>query len=267
MKYIALAAALFGSVPVTAHDFWVQPAHFRLGSPATTALTFQVGHGSEHQRSQIRAGRIMRFAALAPDGAITDLRGALHIGDDSDADLKLEGEGAHIVVLETDDHAQSHLPGGRYDAYLIEEGLTPISQLRARMHRADTEGSESYRRNAKAIVQVGPAGAQIQATKPVGLPLEIVPERSPYASPPATRLPVRVLLHGQPLAGALVKLTDLDHDAAPVETHRTDPGGRVEFALPAKGIWQLNVVWSEPQPKGADTEYLTTFASLTFGFR
>jgi uncharacterized GH25 family protein len=262
-----LALALLVASPAAAHDFWIQPGQFRLDRPGSTTLTLQVGHGAEHQRSQIRAGRIMRLAVIAPDGGERDLRTALHIGDDSDAAFGLTGGGAHVLVLETDDHAQSRLPASRYNAYLAEEGLTPVALARTQAHRNGAEGSETYRRAAKAIIQVGQGGDQGQATRPFGLPLEIVPERSPYALPRAANLPLRVLLHGRPLPGALVKLTDLDHDASPVGTTRTDTEGRAVFPLPANGLWQLNVVWSEARPQGAETEYETTFSSLTFGFR
>jgi len=267
MRYRILGLMLASASPAAAHDFWVQPTHFQLDRPGAAALTLQVGHGTEHQRSQIRAGRITRFAAVGPDGKERDLRAALHIGEDSDAGFVLEGEGAHVLALETDDRAQSHLPAARYNAYLAEEGLTPVAAAREQARRTNTEGSESYRRDAKAVVQVGRAGDQSQVIRPLGLSLEIVPERSPYAAPRGSTLPVRLLLHGQPLAGALVKLTDLDRDAVPVETHRTDASGRATFALPTSGLWQLNVVWSEPRPKDAETEYLTSFSSLTFGFR
>ena len=267
MRRSILTLALLAAAPAAAHDFWIHPAQFRLDRPGSTTLTLHVGHGGEHQRSQIRAGRIRRFSAMAPDGEEHDLRAALHIGDDSDAAFGLTGEGAHVLVLETDDHAQSHLPASRYDAYLAEEGLTPVALVRAQANRSGAEGSETYRRAAKAIIQVGQGGDQGQASRPLGLPLEIVPERSPYALPRATNLPVRVLLHGRPLSGALLKLTDLDHDASPVATTRTDAEGRAAFALPGSGVWQLNVVWSEPRPEGSETEYETTFSSLTFGFR
>ncbi len=46
-------------------------------------------------------------------------------------------------------------------------------------HRMDADGSENYRRIAKPIVRVGDAQADQQITKALGLPLEIVPERSP----------------------------------------------------------------------------------------
>ena len=267
MRRSILALALLAAAPAAAHDFWIQPAQFRLDRARLTTLTLQVGHGAEHRRSQIRAGRITRFAAIAPDGGERDLRAALHIGDDSDAAFELTGEGAHVLVLETDDHAQSHLPASRYNAYLAEEGLAPVALARAQAHRSGAEGSESYRRAAKAIIQVGKGGDHGQVTRAFGLPLEIVLERSPYALPRAPNLPVRILLHGRALPGALVKLTDLDHDASPVGTSRTDAEGRAFFPLPGSGLWQLNVVWSEARPQGAETEYETTFSSLTFGFR
>jgi len=70
-------------------------------------------------------------------------------------------------------------------------------------------------------VQVGPSGSQAQVSKPVGLPLEILPEANPYAVPRSATLPVRVIYAGRPLAGALVKLTNLNDDASPFEVHLT----------------------------------------------
>jgi len=84
-------------------------------------------------------------------------------------------------------------------------------EQRARLNQMDRDGSERYSRCAKSIVQVGPpgAGSQDHVSKPVGLPLEIVPEANPYGVPRSAALPVRVIYAGRPLAGALVKLTNL----------------------------------------------------------
>jgi uncharacterized GH25 family protein len=96
--------------------------------------------------------------------------------------------------------------------------------------------------------------------------LEIVPERDPYTLPHADALPVRVLYQGRALPGALVKLTRLEHDDAPVETHRTDAAGRAVFDIPAQGSWLLNVIWTRPLPPGDEVEFETDFASLAFGY-
>lgn len=264
----ALPAALGCVSSVAAHDFWVQPATYWLPPNATTALTLQVGHGPSRQRSPIPLGRIMRFEAIAPDGAEVDLRGSLHPGGGTDdGKLRFADPGTYMLVLETDARAQSHLPAIRFNDYLTVEGLTPALEQRQRTHRMDADGSENYSRHAKAIVQVGPAdtASQAQVTRPLGLPLEIVPELSPYMQPRPAALPVRVIYEGRPLPGALVKLTDLEHDEAPFEMHRTDANGRASFSMPGSGTWLLNVIWTKPLPDSRETDFETAFSSLSFG--
>src|SRR5208282_6128740 len=121
---------------------------------------------------------------------------------------------------------------------------------------------------AKAIVQIGPpdASSQLQVTRPLGLPLEIVPEADPYARPQPRALPIRVIYEGKFLEGALVKLTHLEDDAAPLETHMTDQMGRATFVMPTEGSWLLNVIWTRPLARSRETDFETIFSSLSFGF-
>lgn len=263
------ALLLAGAQFAHAHDFWLQPQAFWLDAPATTPFTLQVGHGAARQRSPIPMRRIERLDAIGPDGTTRDMRARLRLGGErDDGDVSFDRNGAYVLVLQTDDKAESHLPSIRFNDYLRAEGLTPALAQREQAARMEADGSESYRRVAKAIVQMGvPGGAQDAAiTKPVGLPLEIVPERNPYATPRASRLPVRVIYERHPLTGALVKLTDLANDAEPFEAHLTDADGRAEFTLPKTGAWLLNVVWTKPKPPGENTDFETVFSSLSFGF-
>ena len=252
-----------------AHDFWLQPQDFRLDAPAMMPFTLQVGHGPYRQRSPIAARRIERLDAIAADGMTHDMRSRLRLGGDhDDGDVEFEANGTYLLILQTDDRAESRLPAIRFNDYLRAEGLTPALELRERPGRTDADGSESYRRVAKAIVQIGAPddGSDATITMPVGLPLEIVPDRSPYAMPRARTLPVHVLYERRPLAGALVRLTDLGHDAEPFESHVTDGAGRAEFTLPGNGGWLLNVIWTTSKPAGENTDFETVFSSLSFGF-
>ena len=255
--------------PAWGHDFWLQPREYWLSPRLVTPLILQVGHGPYRQRSPIPPRRITRFAAVGPGGGCLDLRDRLHPGDArEDGSLVFPDPGVYVVILDTDNRAQSHLPAIRFNDYLQVEGLTPALEERQRLHRMDADGSEIYSRHAKALVRVG-SGNQVSSqwvTRPVGLPLEIVPEINPYATPRAAALPVRVLYGGQPLPGALVKLTELEHDAEPFETHRTDVSGRATFTLPNQGTWLLNVIWTRPLPKTEETDFETVFSSLSFGF-
>lgn len=267
--WVALLVGLCYAISAAAHDFWVQPNVYWLRPEAESSITLQVGHGPFRQRSPIPRTRITRFEAVAPDGTTLDFGGNLHVGDTTgDGTIRFTKPGTYVLVLETDNRAQSHLPAIRFNDYLKVEGLTPALEQRERLHRMDADGSENYSRQAKSIVQVGrpDAVSQAQVTTPVGMPLEIVPEQSPYAQSAPSMLPVRVIYEGQPLAGALVKLTHLEDDAAPLEMHLTDRTGRASFSMPKGGTWLLNVIWTRPLPSSRETDFETIFSSLSFGF-
>ena len=266
---VSALLALCCASPAHAHDFWVQPSAYWVRPASITPMTIQVGHGPSRQRSPIPLRRIIRFDVIGPNGATTDQRGKLQLGAaHKDGDIELPIAGAYMVVLQTDDLAQTHLPALRFNDYLKAEGLTPALEQRTRLQRMDADESESYSRCAKAILQAGAIAndTQMQITRPWGLPLEIVPERSPYAEPRSPTLPVLVLYQGHPLRGALVKLTRLESDATPFETHVTDISGQAVFTMPSTGTWLLNVIWTRPQPPSAETDYETIFSSLSFGF-
>jgi uncharacterized GH25 family protein len=271
LRRAALLLGLFVSTrtsPAAAHDFWLEPREYWLASGARTPVTIQVGHGPFRQRSPIPVGRITRFQAIAPDGALVELRGGLQLGQGAeDGSFRLAALGTHVLVLQTDDRAQAHLPAPRFNDYLEVEGLTPALEQRRRLHTMDANGSERYSRCAKSIVLVGPPGAvsQSQVSEPIGLPLEIVPEVDPYRVPRSAPLPVHVIYGGRPLAGALVKLTNLGDDASPLEVHLTDREGRATFTVPGPGRWLLNVIWTRALPAWEEADFETVFSSLSFG--
>ena len=254
---------------IEAHDFWLQPSEYWVEPDTLDSMTLQVGHGPFRQRSPIPLRRITRFQAIAPNGMAVDVHQRLRLGQGAeDGDFRLNDPGTYVLVLQTDDGAQTHLPAIRFNDYLKVEGLTPALEQRVRLQRMDADGSERYSRCAKSIVQVGQprAGLQGQVDKPVGLPLEIVPEANPYGTKRPATFPVRVLYAGHALAGALVKLTNLANDASPFEVRLTDRDGRASFTMPNAGAWLLNVIWTKPLPRSEETDFETVFSSLSFGF-
>jgi len=264
-----LLAFLVCSQTTNAHDFWLQPQDFWMSPDTPISLTLQVGHGPFRQRSPIPLRRITRFVAIEPTGSQLELKNYLQLGEPAaDGQFRLRRPGTYVLVMQTDDLAQTHLPALRFNDYLQAEGLTPALQQRARTHRMNRDGSESYSRCAKSLLQVGPLSerSQEEITAAVGMPLEIVPERSPFSEMSSASLPIRVVYEGHPLAGALVKLTNLEHDAVPLEMHTTDSAGRATFSLPHSGTWLLNVIWTKALPPSRETDFETVFSSLSFGF-
>ncbi len=148
---------------IEAHDFWLQPSEYWIDPDTLDSMTLQVGHGPFRQRSPIPLRRITRFQAIAPNGMAVDLHQRLRLGQGAeDGDFRLNDPGTYVLVLQTDDGAQTHLPAIRFNDYLKVEGLTPALEQRARLQRMDADGSERYSRCAKSIVQVGQPRAGLQ---------------------------------------------------------------------------------------------------------
>lgn len=265
---IACAIAIVtvgGATSVAAHDLWLQPQAFRVRQNDRVPTTVFVGHGSDRQRWGVERERVVRLRSIGPAGAI-DHRPTLRPESLSqDFPIQLKEPGVHVLMMESA-YAESTLPALRFNDYLKQEGLTPAIAARAKARAQNSPGSEVYSRRAKTLVKVGDAsGPQPQVTLPVGMTLEIVPERNPFELKASERLPVQVLFEGKPLAGALIKMTNLDNDKVPVETALTDRSGRASFKGQTGGKWLLNVVWTKPLI-GKAAEFDTTFSSLTFSF-
>lgn len=264
-KFPALAALTLIAAPVFAHDFWIQPARFAIEEPGTVPVSLFVGHGQDRARWGVQSDHVTMFKTRGPDGLI-DRRALLRLGSsDFDARIPLARTGAYIFGMQSK-FSDSSLPAVRFNDYVKVEGITPIADYRARNGLERTDGSEIYSRRAKAIVQVGPVDAASvkRVTKPVNLRLEIVPGRHPMQLGSGRTLPVTVMYRGQPLAGALVKLTDLASDAEPVTAQRTGRGGKTVFKIPQSGNWQMNVVWATPLRDSDRADFRTTFSSLSF---
>lgn len=262
------ALALMTAGAAAAHDLWLHPAAFWLPPGGSVPVSILVGHGKDRQNWGVRSDKIVSLRALAPSAKQTDVTRAIAPNSAVEAiQIRLAEPGTHLLMMESR-HSQSDLPAARFENYLVEEGLAPAVAHRQRTGATGRPGREIYSRRAKTLVRVGKsgAGASSAATKRLGLTLEIVPERDPYTLPADARLPLRVWYEGRPLAGALVKLTDLDADAKPVAAQLTNATGRVWIRPRRPGRWLLNVVWTKPISGHSTADYDTTFSSLTFGY-
>ena len=93
--------------------------------------------------------------------------------------ISLDQPGLHRLTLETkpayivfDDLAE-------FGDYLVYEGLQGTVNLHIERGLPDTEIAEGYIRNARALIQVGPADAN-QRDTPTGMPFEITALENPF---------------------------------------------------------------------------------------
>lgn len=263
---LATLSLVLIATSATAHDFWLQPQSFETKPGAALAVTALIGHGDDRGRWEADTKRIIMLKSIGPSGTV-DLRDTFkQRGFGPHFAPVFAKTGVYVLAMQTN-HASSKLPSKRFTDYSREEGLTPILEYRTRMGTTQTAGREIYSRRAKVLIKVGANNgrADPRSIKAVGLTLEIVPERDPYALGKSRNLPVYVLYQGKRLAGATVKLTDLKSDAKPLAIRKTDKSGRATFRIPENGSWLLNVVWTKPISGRPDADFDTIFSSLTFG--
>lgn len=254
---LALALACAAAAFARAHDFWIElPAQARVGEVVPVQLL--VGEQLVGERVPRRTGRIVRFVALGPAGT-SEVPG---VDEAVPAGLWRPAQaGQHLIAYESLP-AHIELEAAKFEAYLAEEGLDAIRELRAQAGESGKPARERYARCAKALIEVGPREERADfecSQRALGLPLELVCVSDPRA--PRGPLELRLLRDGQPLAGALVVALSSADPKAPLRA-RTDARGQVAFELPRGGRWLLKSVHMERHPEANVADWQSHWASL-----
>ncbi len=255
---MALTMALSGAPPLLAHDVWIEPSSYLPAPGQLVGVRLRVGQ-------DLVGDPIPRIPALVNQFVVEDAGGRRPVVGRPDADpaglLRVARPGLHIVGYFSHP-SRIELPADKFNAYLVAEGLDAVTAQRARRNETGASARELYSRCAKSLLLVGPPG-QAQGDRALGFPLELVAERNPYTLGAGQDFPVRLSYQGQPLAGALVvAMNSLNPDAK--QAVRTDAKGRVRLRLRPGGMWLVKAVHMVAAPAGADAEWESFWASLTF---
>jgi uncharacterized GH25 family protein len=257
--FVAACVAL-ATTPLFAHDFWIEPTRFEPEVGQSVGLRLRVGERLAGDAVPLLATHVKRFVVVGSEGA-DQQPVAGRRGDDPAGSVRAAAAGLHVVGYWS--HPSSiELPPEKFDAYLRDEGLDAIAAQRAARASSTAPVREQYARCAKSLLQVGPA-APSQADRRLGLPLELIAERNPYALGADHRLPLRLIYQDRPLAGALVVAINSLDPAARLSA-RSDTEGRVSFALRPGGMWLIKAVHMVEAAADSGADWSSLWASLTF---
>lgn len=266
MKHIvwALIAISFSGIS-WAHDFWLAPETYAASKHENVKTSIMIGHPEDRMSWPIQPHRVVALRSLGPNG-IKDHQASLSFFSALKyLPLTFDSDGLHILTIETT-NAVSTLQAEKFNAYVEEEGLTPIKLDRIAKNTTETPGVETYSRRGKALIHVGAIGAADPhyLSRPLGLTLEIVPQEHPVRVKAGEKMTSQVFYRGQPMSGVTIGLIDLSSDKGLVEISHTDKKGYVSFKRPDTGNWMLHAVWSDPLEGSQKADYDTIFSSLSF---
>jgi hypothetical protein len=253
--------------PATAHEYWIAPSSYAPAVGQAVTLGTVAGTGFRGERKPWVPARCVRLEART--ARTLDLAPLGRMGEVVWAGFAPSDGGGALLAFESN-FASIELPADQFEGYLRLEGLDgPLAaRLKANDHSA---GREQYRRCAKAWL----AGTDAtRATRPVGMPLEIVPLAAPGAAPALT---VRLLWKGRPLANVLIKAwrSPFAADGGPADPERrdsvamawqgrTDGRGEARVPVEAAGEWLIASVHMVPSHDREEADWESSWASLTF---
>jgi hypothetical protein len=260
-RLAAAAVILSAAPPLLAHDMWIDPTTFVPEPGTIVGLRLRVGEN-------LLGDPLPRDPGLINQFVFEDASGRKPVVGRDGADpaglLRAAAPGLIVVGYRSNPSTIEQTPE-KFNQYLKEEGLDAVAALRARRKETGVNAREMFSRCAKSLVLAGPAAAG-QGDRLLGLPLEIVAERNPYMAAIGQELPFRLTYENRPLPGALVVAINRLNPAEKLKA-RTDNDGRVRFTLTRGGMWLIKAVHMVPAPAGANAEWASYWASLTFGLK
>lgn len=254
-----LTAFLWLMAPAAAHEFWIEPANFRPPAGKPVDVRLMVGQDFRGDSAIYLPEAFERFVTISARGQqkVSGLP-----GDDPAARLTPADAGLMFIVYQSA-HYELKMEAKAFDRYLAMEGLEGIRALRAQRGEQDKPSHETYSRFAKSLIAVGGRDDGLDARRPVGLRLEIVPLTAIYRLKPNQPLELQLLYENRPLANTQVLALSKTKSGTRL-LQRTDASGRARFVLPHADIWMLSAVHMIPAPDGVAADWESFWATLTF---
>jgi len=247
--------------PLAAHDMWIEPTTYHPQVGGIVGARLKVGQDFLGDPIAYDSALIKEFFGVDASGRRPFVG---HDGSDPAGMLRVGAPGTLVLGYQSNPRPVE-LTAEKFNQYLREEGLEAIAEQRAARNQSSAPSKELFSRCAKSLVQA--AGDVVgDGDRRLGLPLELVAEKNPYALAGSEELPVSLLYEGKPLRGALVVAIN-KMDPAATQSARTDANGRVKFRLASRGAWLIKAVHMTPAAAETRVDWTSYWASLTFELR
>jgi dipeptidyl aminopeptidase/acylaminoacyl peptidase len=261
------AAAIIVTVgTLQAHDFWLIPDFNARAGRAFTIVAHR-GDGFPVGDTAVATDRIVRFEVLGSSGAVGVAK-LTSLATATEGEVMLKQAGTHVVAIALKPRP-IELSAEDFQEYLSHEGLVQVLKSREEAKTDDEPGKELYAKYAKSILHLG-AAAGDSATTPVGLKLEIVPQRDPASLKPGEKLALQVLFDSKPLGNVQVGIVSdtvpgiATDEGEPYFTTRTNYEGIATVPISNPGTWLVRLVHMVPAQEGKPHDWESFFSTLTF---
>jgi uncharacterized GH25 family protein len=250
----------FMNVNISAHDFWLVPDKFKASVGESLTVFANTGMDFPNSLNAVTPDRVDQFL-LVMDTERKDLAHYEVQGNSLITKISLEKPGTYVLGVSLKPKEIS-LTAEEFNEYLLHDGLPNIYELRKKEGILDKDAVEHYSKYPKTIVQVGNKIDQVP-TKPLNLPLEIVPAENPYNLKKGDDLKVKVLFKGNPLSEIELAWSFPGQGESFAGTTKTNSKGEATVPLTKIGPYVIRLTHMEWVKKQTH-EWESYWASLTF---
>lgn len=233
----AVVALLVGCIawPAAAHDTWLQPRRAAVLPGTIAQLDLTSGDKFAAFETAIKSDRIAAARARL-NGKTFDIPPGSPEKKSFELRVPLSDPGVATLWLSLAPHS-IELNRKQVQHYLDDINAPALLTQAWFAGKGAKPWREIYSKHAKTFVRVGRPKADRSWSEPVGMALEIVPEKDPTQLRAGDELPVRVLRNGAPLADFSLGIV---HEGKTNRSfQKTDSAGRAVFKLPRAGKWLL----------------------------
>ncbi|TAH20528.1 MAG: DUF4198 domain-containing protein [Cytophagales bacterium] len=243
-----------------AHEFWLAFQKFMVNVGDAVPISFLVG---EDFNGETWEGKMASFYLYNEKGKqnIADIFPAK---PEEKTTLTFKSEGTHLLAFNSQNKL-IELEPDKFLAYLEEDGLTEVIEMRKKCNETTKKGRESYQRCAKALVQVG--GKTDNTFNTIAKHnLELLPEQNPYQLQAGDKLAFKLLFKNKVLPNTLVKIWHKNEGKLKKSEQRTDSKGIISFEMEKQGEYMVSAVQMIPHKIAKEADWQSYWASFTFGF-
>lgn len=255
----AFALMCVTALPASAHDTWLQPRRAsvlpgtiaqldltsggKFAAPDTAIMSDRI----DVARARLN-GKIVDIAQRAPEKKSLELRVALSDPGIATLWLSLASKAIELTPKQARHYLDEiHAPELLWQAWYAG--------------KKSKQWREIYTKHAKTFVRVGRPRSDGSWAEPVGIALEVVPEKDPTTLRAGDDFPVRVLRNGSPLADFALGIVREGNTNRAFKN--TDATGRVVFKVVRAGKWLLRGTELRASTKPA-TDWESDFTTLAF---
>jgi uncharacterized GH25 family protein len=256
-----LLTAFFAS-PMSMPNVWISAGKYSVKAGDKVSLDM-LHHEKVHDISYgVKKSELVKVT-LQSLNTTTDLLPSFNTDGKSTLEVSLPKEGSYLVGVRSSPTIVA-LSADSMNVYAKDNDLEDVKYDRESKKLMDKRARVTSSWYASVLLQAGitPDDA---FKKRSGYPLEIVPEKNPYAMKIGEKLRFTILWNGTPLFGARVIVRIMADNSTGVQHIYSGKDGVIEVPLGSRGTWVVTVAKMIPS-RNPDADWQAYQSSLSFGY-